>query len=391
MQFMPLLLILVLLAACSSDNPSTPPPIQLPQTGQVTSFKTGDDGYYQKGVPWPSPRFTDNTDGTVTDRLTGLVWLKDATCIGKKGWGDALAASNSLAAGACGLSDGSKAGTWRLPNINELNSLVNVGRWNPALGPMPTAGGSSDTPFTLAANAWYWSSTSSSAITTQAWAVHFLFGLTNPYFKKSAFTVWPVRDGAVAGAVKLASTGQTVSHAAGDDGAYRKGAVWPNPRFTDNANGTVTDNLTRLVWLKDTNCLDTVGGIKRIISDRYSVLFYNQALLWTGGLAAGACGLNDGSKAGDWRLPNRLELQSLLDYGQHKPALPSGHPFANVQINGAFTSTLMNYSATTFGVDAAWFIYPGSGIANTATIKITGTSLPIPVDYYIWAVRDATP
>ena len=42
---------------------------------------TGQDGEYQKGVVWPAPRFTDNEDGTITDNLTGLMWLKDANCI----------------------------------------------------------------------------------------------------------------------------------------------------------------------------------------------------------------------------------------------------------------------------------------------------------------------
>jgi len=49
-------------------------------------------------------------------------------------------------------------------------------------------------------------------------------------------------------------TGVTTSYAAGDDGALKKGVAWPNPRFTDNSNGTVTDNLTGLVWLKNANC-----------------------------------------------------------------------------------------------------------------------------------------
>src|SRR5512139_2423823 len=49
----------------------------------------------------------------------------------------------------------------------------------------------------------------------------------------------------------------------GQDGDKRAGAAWPSPRFTDNRDGTVTDNLTRLIWLKDANCTDTVGGIDR--------------------------------------------------------------------------------------------------------------------------------
>jgi hypothetical protein len=46
---------------------------------------TGQDGELQKGAALPSPRFTDNGDGTVTDNLTGLIWLKNADC-----WGGGL-------------------------------------------------------------------------------------------------------------------------------------------------------------------------------------------------------------------------------------------------------------------------------------------------------------
>ena len=48
------------------------------KTGQTTSYATGDDGDLEKGLAWPNPRFTDNEDGTVTDNLTGLIWLKNA-------------------------------------------------------------------------------------------------------------------------------------------------------------------------------------------------------------------------------------------------------------------------------------------------------------------------
>ena len=47
------------------------------KTGQTVYYSTGDDGYFEKGVAWPAPRFTDNGDGTVTDNLTGLIWLKN--------------------------------------------------------------------------------------------------------------------------------------------------------------------------------------------------------------------------------------------------------------------------------------------------------------------------
>jgi len=54
------------------------------KTGQTTYYEPGDDGDLKKGVVWPNPRFTDNEDGTVTDNLTGLIWLKNANCFGAK-------------------------------------------------------------------------------------------------------------------------------------------------------------------------------------------------------------------------------------------------------------------------------------------------------------------
>ena len=53
--------------------------VPLARTGQITSYAPGDDGDLQMGVANPTPRFTDNRDGTVTDRLTGLTWTQDGT------------------------------------------------------------------------------------------------------------------------------------------------------------------------------------------------------------------------------------------------------------------------------------------------------------------------
>jgi hypothetical protein len=129
------------------------------KTGQTTSFAAGDDGDIQAGTPVPSPRFTDNGDGTIADNLTGLTWLKDAGCLGQQTWGNALAAANALADGnvACGLTDSSVAGDWRLPNRNELASLLDLGTLNPAL----PAGH----PFLNVASV-YWSSTTARSIRT---------------------------------------------------------------------------------------------------------------------------------------------------------------------------------------------------------------------------------
>jgi hypothetical protein len=62
-----------------------------PQTGQTLCYDTlgviincsgtAQDGAMQKGVGLPTPRFTDNTNGTITDNLTGLIWLQNATAV----------------------------------------------------------------------------------------------------------------------------------------------------------------------------------------------------------------------------------------------------------------------------------------------------------------------
>jgi hypothetical protein len=169
---------------------------QVPKTGQTTSYATGDDGDLEKGVSWPNPRFTDNGNGTVTDNLTGLIWLKDANCYDTRSWANALSDANTLANGTCSLSDGSSAGDWRLPNVRELQSLVHYGVHSPAV---PNTAGTgkwtSGAPFTGVQSWYYWSSTTYAADTTDAWLVYLGHGGVNPDDKTATFYVWPVRGG----------------------------------------------------------------------------------------------------------------------------------------------------------------------------------------------------
>lgn len=96
----------------------------IPKTGQTASYTTGDDGDYEKGYPTSGDRFLDNSDGTVTDQATGLMWVQDGTSSGCYTggtllWADAITFSEGLS--FAGHTD------WRLPNINELLSLVDYG------------------------------------------------------------------------------------------------------------------------------------------------------------------------------------------------------------------------------------------------------------------------
>lgn len=83
------------------------------RTGQTTQYAPGDDGARRMGVVWPIPRFTDNNNGTVTDNLTGLIWLKTANPFGTRAWATALNDCHLLSDGEGGPSDGSADGECR--------------------------------------------------------------------------------------------------------------------------------------------------------------------------------------------------------------------------------------------------------------------------------------
>jgi hypothetical protein len=134
----------------------------LPDTGQTKCFDSSgveipcdsgfcpdQDGLHATGCPFEN-RFVDNGDGTVTDNCTGLMWQKDSADVNGNGqstdednltWCDALTYCENLR--LAGHDD------WRLPNVRELQSIVDYGRFGPSIDPVFGA-----------FSAWYWSSTS---------------------------------------------------------------------------------------------------------------------------------------------------------------------------------------------------------------------------------------
>ena len=156
-----------------------------PAVSPVGGFSFGN--YKRTSIPCSAARWSDNGDGTVTDGLTGLVWLRDANCFARLNWPEALSAANGLATGSCGLSDGSSAGDWRLPNINELRSLFDPGLSAPYL----PAGH----PFTGVQSYHYWSGTTFVDLPNLAWLVYLVNGSAGVSPKVSGFYVWPVRGG----------------------------------------------------------------------------------------------------------------------------------------------------------------------------------------------------
>jgi len=169
-------------------------PIGIPRTGQTysdTDFRDwvhDDDGELQMGVPWPDQRFSDNGDGTVTDNLTGLVWLKDANCFGIIYWYGALVECNTLEDGYCGLTDGSMPRDWRLPNRNELLSLIDISNGRPALP--------DGHPFLNVWEGYYWTSSQAAPnAPSEAWYIYMWNGAVDHAGKvRNEFLVWPVRS-----------------------------------------------------------------------------------------------------------------------------------------------------------------------------------------------------
>ena len=161
-------------------------PVPVVKTGQTISYLTGDDGYHEKGVTSPSPRFTDNGDGTVTDAQTGLMWAKDANQAGgAQTWNAAIDFANSLSLGNAGC--GSNYTDWRLPNVKEVQSLIDFGNHTPALP--------SGHPFITANAVSVQTSSTSIQRPDYNWGVNISVGTVHEAQKVWASYVWPVRGG----------------------------------------------------------------------------------------------------------------------------------------------------------------------------------------------------
>lgn len=155
----------------------------LPRTGQASCFDSqgysvpcpgsGQDGELRLGVAWPAPRFDICPDG-VADRLTGLCWLSPARLpTSPLTWAEAVAWAT-------------REPGWRLPNINELESLVDAERAGPALP--PELG-----PFFAVEG--LWSATASGFDPAWAFVLYVQKGAVGVGLRSGReFQAWPVRD-----------------------------------------------------------------------------------------------------------------------------------------------------------------------------------------------------
>ncbi|MDH4021116.1 MAG: DUF1566 domain-containing protein, partial [Xanthomonadales bacterium] len=98
-------------------------------------------------------------------------------------------------------------------------------------------------------------------------------------------------------------------------------------------------------------------------------------------LADGSCGLSDGSSAGDWRLPNPMEIVSLTDFSRSQPMIPAGNPFTNVP---TFNPSLYHWTSSNWLV-APQYTYMGG---TTALGYYTNADKANAEFLGVWPVRD---
>jgi hypothetical protein len=194
----------------------------------------------------------------------------------------------------------------------------------------------------------------------------------------AVLTSWLVEDGFM-GQSAMAPASRTATSCRNDNQSVA---------FVDCLNGTVTDNRTGLVWLKDASC--------NVLGQRE----WNDAMLGAMALADGMCGLSDGSSPGDWRLPTIGEFcsrdaptpvggscplgsaaDSLVNTNFSSPTVSNAVGDAQWMEGDAFVGVESGpyWSATETGALGAWFVSLNDGVSS-------GTNKDCSI-CYVWPVR----
>jgi hypothetical protein len=168
----------------------------LPATGRTTAYGPGSDGDVQAGAPMS---YTDNGDGTITDLNTGLMWEKKDDSGGihdmdnNYSWSTGsnamdgtivtmfLDTLNDVAGGGANCFAGYC--DWRIPNVKELQSIVDYEVSSPSIDPAfhqsATCTGCADVTLatcSCTSSNYHWVSTTFTDGTRSAWLVRFTFG-----------------------------------------------------------------------------------------------------------------------------------------------------------------------------------------------------------------------
>ena len=266
---------------------------KLPDTGQTVSYTTtfGEDADYTNNPPSytkldESARDLDPTANTwamVRDNVTGLIWevkttdgtIHDVERTYSYSDAKAIFIENLNGAAFGGYTD------WRLPTIMEFYTIVSGAYTNLAMNQnyFPNRPDSTEP--------WYWSDTLEYGSTDRPWVIDFASGKAVGY----EGTIYYVR----------AVRGPQLNFG----------------RFVDNGDGTITDTSTGLMWQKTPNSGE---------------LDWETALVFCEEELYGFAGYTD------WRVPNRHELHTLVDYTREDPAIDPAY-FDHPSYSSYWTST----------------------------------------------------
>jgi hypothetical protein len=287
----------------------------LPDTGQTKCY--GDSRFYYDLNPCPQPgedcygqdanyaprnphSYTDLGNGIVRDNVTGLEWQQDTH--GTYTWQQAIDYCENLM--YAGYND------WRLPTIKELSTLVDSS--------IPIPGPTINTDYFLTTQpSFYWSSTNNARTTDRACYVDF-------------------NDGSVKCSAPLYFDSNVMAVRGGQSGPF-------DDLFNleDNDDGTVTDLETGLMWQQDT------------APGTYT---WSQALFYCENLTL------DGHD--DWRLPNRNELQSIIDYSRFTPSIDAVFNAESIYYWTSTTYTPYEHDNVNEVLPYAWVVSFDNGLIN---------------------------
>lgn len=229
--------------------------------GEVIDFPVTGEAFYGQDAQFTSTSFSyqDNGDGTITDLNTGLTW-QQVPSSNDYSWQDAVDYCESLE--LAGYDD------WRMPSLKELFSISNFNTGWPYL----------DTDyFNLASG--------QTTKDEQYWSSNYYVGTTVEGGENAAFGV-----NHVTGHIKAYSA-QAQGPIGGKYVRAVRGDVYGENNFTDNSDGTITDEATGLMWAQDDESVTLNWKNALAYADTFKLAGYS-----------------------DWRLPNVKELQSIVDY-----------------------------------------------------------------------------
>lgn len=205
-----------------------------------------------RGVAFETGRFIDNKDGTVTDSRTDLMWQQNTE--GSMAWEEAIDYCEGLE--LAGHSD------WRMPNRNELQSIVDYTRYSPAID---------ESVFPKTQPAYYWTSTTWPGYETYANVIDFITGRVDQTYKPATYTIPYVR--AVRGGKHSQVPEASISHPL-DQGVYRPDMAIVLSGTGQDVQGESLSGKS-LVWTSD---VDGVIGTGASISAKLSSGFHTISL-----------------------------------------------------------------------------------------------------------------